>query len=388
MESSKPTLLAVSNAIQDLTVEETRQLAFQLGVKLNVLDDVVAQYEGENRKQHFVQKLLAVKTDISWGKIVTGLRKIDMNSLAEDIERTHPPKRVNSESLPPCETTANIPVVQSDAASTSPPSPAATDSVAPAVVSLSPHKMKTLTVCPQKVSQVEERIECLKETFFELKSDARQLLSKREEQECQFLDKFRDYLLDLPVARKVIHIKFLKQNEDEILEAKNIHKLFAILGRYCNYSNYEIIFHIVKKFCKGLMQRMLSYRDLLIDFEKETAVDVYLCAISAYPQGKIYQAFLRMTMKTDKPASLCTLYEIRQLKELIAENSSVESYAMYIEEPQEGSVNVVLHVPVGVGGMVGVVVMDPHFRQKTLLTDATVDGTDLSTYLVRLWPQK
>ena len=68
-----------------LTVEETRDLVFQVGVPLNLLDGI-ANYRGENQKQHYVQKWLDMDTDASWDKLVAGLRKIDKNSLANEIE--------------------------------------------------------------------------------------------------------------------------------------------------------------------------------------------------------------------------------------------------------------------------------------------------------------
>ena len=76
---------------------------------------------------------------------------------------------------------------------------------------------------------------------------------------------------------------------------------------------------------------MLSYRNSLIVLEKVTTVDVYLHAISAPPGGKIYAGFMRMMMKINKPASECTLHEIRELKESIEEEADLESYAVYVK---------------------------------------------------------
>ena len=379
---SKPTLLAVSNAVRPLTIEQTRELVFQLGVPLNVLDDVTAQFDGENRKQHFIQKLLDMKTDTNWGAIVAGLRHMEIHSLATDIERTYQSRAACLTSGFASLNAANIP---DQFEGTSVQLPSTADSVTPTTGCLVPTTVAIEAAYQQQVEEVKESIEELEETFSELKFEARLLLTERENNESPFLERFRDYLLDLPVAKKAVHIKFLKRHEDEILEAKNIQKLFAILSRYCNYSNYEIIFHVVKRFCRGLLQRMTQYRDSLFAFEKATSIDVYLCAISAHPKGKVSKAFIRMALKINKALSACSLYEIRRLKELIAEDSSVESYAMYVEEPEEGSIRVTLCVPREVGEMVGVVLMDPDFRRKTHLVDVTVNDTDLQTYLVRLW---
>ena len=240
----------------------------------------------------------------------------------------------------------------------------------------------------QRVESATTEIEHLQEEFSNIKSETRRSLSERENRDQSFVGTFRDHLLDLPCTKKQVHLKFFVRNEKEILESDTIQKLFIILGRHCNYTNYEIILHIVKRFCKDLTQRMLSYRDSLIVFEKATTVDVYLCAILAPPGGRVSAGFMRMTVKINKPASECTLHEIRQLKESIEEEAVLESYAMYIETPEPGSVCVRLCITEEVGWMVGVV-LTPDFRQNCLLSEVTVkrylmiEEMSLTEYLVR-----
>ena len=79
----------ISDALDPLTVEETRSLFFKLRVPLKCLDDIADQYVGENRKQHYIQKWLDMYLDASWDKLVAGLRKIKKNSLAAKIESKH-----------------------------------------------------------------------------------------------------------------------------------------------------------------------------------------------------------------------------------------------------------------------------------------------------------
>ena len=234
------------------------------------------------------------------------------------------------------------------------------------------------------MAAAKDSVEQLQDEFVDLKSDAKELLTERENQNPKFFCKFQDYILDMPVTKTQVHIRFFTRNEDEILNAKTIQKLFAILSRYCNYSNYEIILHIVKKFCHHeLNGRMERYRDSLTSFEKATTVDVYLCAISAHPGGEIHQGFFRMTMKINKPPSECTLYEIRVLKESIEEKAALQSYAMYIETPGEGSVCVRLLIPSQVCPLVAAV-LTPEFREEHLLTEVIVKRLSVEkNFLVR-----
>ena len=45
----------VVTALHTLTMEQTKELVFHLGVPLNVLDDIARQYSGNDRKIHSIQ---------------------------------------------------------------------------------------------------------------------------------------------------------------------------------------------------------------------------------------------------------------------------------------------------------------------------------------------
>ena len=247
-------------------------------------------------------------------------------------------------------------------------------SVQPSTPALNPSQ--SLAVIMERVEEVRAKIEEFEEEFTNIKSDARSFLSDKESKNPKFLDKFRDHLLDLPVATKAVHAKFFYKNEDEILEAKDIRKLFAILGRYCNYSNYEIILHLIKKFCEDALKwRILQYRNSFIEFEKATTIDVYLCAISACQ--KMFEAFSEMAVKINKPTSICTLHEIRQLKEGIAKGAHLQSYSVYFESAFDSSVLVVLRIPPSCTGLVRTAIT-PDFAHAHHLTVVTVDGIPLT----------
>ena len=107
-------------------------------------------------------------------------------------------------------------------------------------------------------------------------------MRKKESQDSEFVDDFRDYLLFLPVSKKAVHVKFFRDNEKDIIEAKNILTFIAILSRYCNYSNYEILLHLIERFCEDTLQkRMIDYNSSHVRFEMGTTLDVYFAAISA-----------------------------------------------------------------------------------------------------------
>ena len=90
--SDNLSIVDISHTLDPLTVEETRNLFFNLRVPLNILNDIAAQYNGANRKQHFIQKCLDMTPNASWEMLVVGLRKINKISLAAKIESVHIPR--------------------------------------------------------------------------------------------------------------------------------------------------------------------------------------------------------------------------------------------------------------------------------------------------------
>ena len=355
----------VVKALKTLSVEKTRNLVFHLGVPPNAMDDIEKEYSGDTRKQKFIEKWLDTDTNASWEKLVSGLREIDMPVLAAEVQS-------ETEVLPP---SASIPAQSISIPVRLEAAPLPPINSTPAA--LSPASSQVLSVNGARVAEVRASIEYFEEFFTDLTVDVELELVIKEDQDYFFFKRLRSYLLALPAAKKGIHVSFFRNNEKVILETKEVEKLFPILNRYCNYSNYEIIVVVVKKFCgEPLQRRMLTYRDSHIEFEKSTTIDIYLCAILAPPESDIFIGFTKMAMKINKPSNICTLYEIRQLKESIARNASLHSYSVYIEAPQEGSVRVILRFPEECGWLVGGV-MTAEFMETHQLTDVTVDGEDL-----------
>ena len=295
--------------------------SYELGLKLKLPQHVV---EGIHSKDlppdKYLLKILIkflhqVEPRPTWRVIVQALRSpvVDLPALAKAVEEDHFP---DPQPLVPTSVSAN----PSDGSSIN----------SLAVVE---------TSIQSSIEKVREEIENLEDQFFQLTCETRAFLSEKEKQDKKFLEIFADYLLNFPVAKKAIHVKFFLKNEDEILRADNIRKLFAILSRYCNYCNYEIIVHIVKTFGDVKQKRSTEiYCDSIKKFEMSTTVSVYLEAISVLPDSQICKGFTQMAMKINKSTDQYSLHEIRQLKEAIAESAAVHSYSVYMESVAESSV--------------------------------------------------
>ena len=319
---------------------------FHLGVPPTALDDIEQVYSGDTRKQKYVEKWLDIDTNASWEKLVSGLREIGVHVLAAEVESerktteaTEAPSPASSYTYTiPTSVLASIPQLQQRISTLSQSEEAASLPVATSTAAtLALANSHFPTVSEASVEDVRASIECFEDLFADLTVDVELDLVEKEYQDRLFFKRFRSYLLALPVAKEGVHVSFFRESANDILESKEVQKLFYILNHYSNYSNYEIIVVVAKKFCAApVRQRMLTYRDCHITFEKNTTVDVYLCAISAPPESDIFVGFTEMAMKINKPSNICTLYEIRQLKETITRNVSLHSYSMYIKDPEEG----------------------------------------------------
>ena len=347
--STDLSLKDVARALDSLTIEQTKDLVVHFGVELNVVTDIIeVQYRNSCPKLHLLQTWLDRDTEASWEKIVGRLKETGMDVLAQRL------------------TTQYYPQLSTDTSSA--------DTTKSATAPPTGHgKPLALT---QNVDDVKATEAILEKKFSSIATNTRAALCNKESHDQNFLDEFRDYLLNMTVAKKATHVKFFRESEDDILEAKNIRKIFAILSRYWNYCNYEILQKIIISFCDdSLKTRMQEYCTMLEEFERSTPVDTYLEAISASQSLKV--KFSKMVVQIDKPSSECTLYDIRKLKEEIAEAASLGPYSIYFDGVDVQCVVVVLSFPPSAVGWV-LAAMAPAFMTTHHLTKVAVDGEHLT----------
>ena len=377
----------VVNALQTLEDNQLKELFYHLEVPLPSLNSICAQNTGNMRRINYVETWFNNDVKASWEKIVAGLEHIKMNALAHKLAlqcgiRSAP----TSTAIATSPDFMESPPVTTGLRTCTTPSSLTTSRPLTAVRARRRARARPLDpmtctpssslVSSDRVSQVRANIEQLVDSFADRLFETQIEMCKKESCDTTFLDKFRCHLLALPVAKKATHVKFFRESEDDFLEAKNMRKIFAILTRYCTYRNYEIIQHVVKKFCEAMLQwKMQQYCQALESFEKATTVDIYLLAISACKELSL--AFTRMTMKINKPPSICTLHEVRKVNEAIAERASLQSYAVYIESVMQSSVLVAVQFPSSCLGWV-LAALTPDFLHAHLLSDVAVSGEKIT----------
>ena len=442
-ESDILSLKNVATALFPLTIEQTKELIIYFGIKLKVITDIEATNKGSSCiKIHAIQAWLDRDTEASWEKIVYGLEQIGMKVIARKVAElhcphlvaattptidshqpatVHPPQPINtlapltpamhshistipvidsvqSHNLPP-NTTSTTPVITSADQSYSPASDHSQPVALPPSLSTSPaHNTTstTLTITSNQslvpsptcqpstvifwsLEKVKATILQLEDQFSDLLLDTEDEISEKECADKRFLKKFRVRKLSLSVAKKCLHVKFFRENEDDIISAKDTRKIIAILCRYIDYRNYEILHHVVSKFCGvPLQENMKKYRLLLETFEMHTTVDIYISAVPDEISEEIENGFSQMVVKINKPSSECTLHEVRKRNEAIITKSGLESHSVYISSVAKNCVVVAMRFPSSVVGWV-LAAMTPDFIHTQHLTpEITMDGKQLT----------
>ena len=374
--SSQPSPQQVARALQSLSYDKIRLLAFHLGVETHVLKNIDSSPITSSRSVQAIAAWLDRDTEASWEKIVSALELIGKKVLATQVAEQHCLQSPAAATVDG----GGWARVQSCPPLTPPPSssPPSTDPNQPP---FPPPSHRCQPVALRSVADVKSAILHLKKTFSKLVSHTRSEMCSRESQDQEFLDEFRDHLLFLPVAKKAAHVKFFRDNEDDILEAKNIRKLFAILGRYLSFRNYEILQEIVTWFnVAPLVKSMQVYCRMLIKFEMSTSVDIYIVAVPEETDEETKNAFSQMVLRIEKPASECTLYDLRKLNEAIVTNSGLSSHSVYISGVANKCVEVVVRFPSSAAGWV-LAALTPHFMTTHHLTEVTLDGFPLPPLL-------
>ena len=347
--SSRMSLHEVARALQPLSYDETRLLVFHLGVEEHVLQDIDGNPLLRNRSIKAIQAWLNKDAEASWGKLVSVLKTVGRDVLASKLatqDCSQLAVAVSPSSGPDQPTT--------------PPSNDRSQPVALRSVAVKAVKLHLVT------------------SFSKLYSRTRSVMCGKENDNQEFLDEFRDHLLLLPVAKKAAHVRFFRKNENKILKATSIRKLFAILSRYLSFRNYEILREIIVWLSVGpLYQSMLDYCEMLVKFEMSTTVDMYLSAVPEEADEELKEAFAKMVLRIEKPASECTLYDVRKLNEALVTNSGVSSHSVYISGVANKCVEVAISFLSSVVGWI-LSAMTPDFMTTHHITEVAVDDRKLT----------
>ena len=170
---------------------------------------------------------------------------------------------------------------------------------------------------------------------------------------------------------------FLEDKEKDIKNAEDVEAIFSILRQHWKYYNYYLLQHLIQELGDGqLQQEMTQYVAELHRFEKATPVQFFPYANE---DGERLQLEKRAVLMFKKDPSEMTLYDLRMVKEAIANEAAMEDYALSIESTSLGSVVLTLAFPRD-GLELFAPALSPEFLAKHQITSVVIDGLPLEKY--------
>ena len=191
-------------------------------------------------------------------------------------------------------------------------------------------------------------------------------------------------LATLPVSDKFKHLRFLRKHKQHIMNALSVDEIFEILDEYWDYTDYYLLQHLIQEFGGSrLKKEMREYVTALEQFEKRTTIQKSNTAASKskYPKRHIcggYQ-FSTVDLHLRRDPTVCTLYEVRQKKELLVKRASLKPYVVRQKKARPGSVVISLVFPCSTLELI-LTALDEEFLEIHQIVSVIIDRKPMKEY--------
>ena len=330
----------------------------------------------EERPLHAFREWLDRDREASWSGVVSALRAISKNFLAKKLEDKYCSSAKKPAAIPlslssPAPSTSRSSTVHD----TLPATPHTLDSVETTASASSPSLSSpqrdgastiarrgstasegtstasgsTSTASSSMASRgcsqaVTEEAVQLQEQFVTVLTHTKICLIKKAMANKDFLLKFKITLTTLPLSKKHQHLKFLSREKRRIMSAADIDEIFEILNPYWNYVDYSFLEYLLKEFgTSELRAEMQQYITQLEVFERKTSIKQFNSAL--LDKRDIPDHFSEVIVTKAKDPEQCSLYEVRQFRNEVVNQSSLHGYAMYLNKVSCSSVKITLAFP-------------------------------------------
>ena len=198
----------------------------------------------------------------------------------------------------------------------------------------------------EKIRRIREEASELDTQFVSVLDQVEFCFSVRESECKTFLPKFRITLKNLPISKKFEHMKFLEDKREAIQKASSVSDIFELLRQYWNYTDFALLRHLINKFgdedTKEMMDRYISS---LEKFEKQTTIQDYEDATGK--KEEVLRGFVEAAFEVQgtKDPSDYTLYEVRQIIQSLAQQTSLEPYVPMLKKARIGSLVITIALP-------------------------------------------
>ena len=191
----------------------------------------------------------------------------------------------------------------------------------------------------EKIKRIREEASELDTQFAAVVGQAEFCFSVRESKCKTFLPKFRITLTNLPISKKFEHLKFLCE---ELGSASSVSEIFKLLRQYWKYTDFALLHHLINKFGDEETKEMMKiYTSSLETFEKQTTIKDFEDATGE--RKEVPQGFIEAEIELQKVKY--TLYEVRQIVQSLAQQSTLEPYVLMIKKARIGSLVITIALP-------------------------------------------
>ena len=344
-ETCPPELAELSRALSSLSQDKVRYMCVELGVPSATLSNIDASHPREALRciTGYLEALLAHDVSLTWERIVDVLSssRLREHTLATAIRKAHCLSVVDGAGDRPTTPPPSRPFVRSSSGVNSgtrkggytPPTCSVDESLP------QPHAID--------VRQLGDKIKDIKRKFRHVVINVKVHLSDKISQN-GLLKSFKADLTTLPMGET--HEILLQKEKERIQEAQSVQKVFDILDPYWNHVDYELLEYIVQEYCdKEIKKQMENYKSELHKFEKATPVEHLTSAANFHPLPPDYST---LTVTLMKDAKECSLYDVRQMKNSIAQRANLKPYVMLFRSVHVKSVVLTIGFPHAVSELI------------------------------------
>ena len=215
---------------------------------------------------------------------------------------------------------------------------------------------------------------CLQKTFSFVLTHTQILFLKKERTCDDILIELCTYLTNLPLAPGM---RLFKDKEKDIENAKSVKAIFSILKPYWNHTNYYLLQDLISDLGDSqLKQEMTQYVAELHRFERATSVETF----KSVKKDWEHPPYLKQAiLKLEKDEAELTLYDIRLLKEDIANEAAIEAYGSYLNDVHCSTVELTLAFPHD-GLEQFALALSPKCLANHQITSVAIDGLPFEKY--------
>ena len=210
------------------------------------------------------------------------------------------------------------------------------------MTSCSPPPLYPSTVLLDKHS-VKQHVRQLEGRFLELTECTYELLVDRSID----VNRLRARLVSLDVSRKHEHQEFINNHLMNVDQRMTFTDLWARLGNYWDFLNFDLLEHIINKFgSEDLKRKMESYKHDLQSFRRSTRLCDFIDCWPVRGQTPPEMELREFVAKVGHHWENCTLEHLETLKGVITHKFFLPEFTLRLKKLMEGSITITWLIPV------------------------------------------